>query len=90
MIHLHTKKNSYEHIHFLSALYSIYSYHQVCLLLLVFQGECALAEEVERLQERKSQLQKCNLRLEAENLELKLQLERLRTSDTSSTPRDPM
>lgn len=43
-----------------------------------FQGGNALAEEVERLNERKSQLQKYNVRLEEENVRLKLEIEKLK------------
>lgn len=44
-----------------------------------FQGNSALAEEVERLNERKSQLQKYNVRLEEENVRLKLEVEKLKS-----------
>ncbi|RZF43265.1 hypothetical protein LSTR_LSTR001526 [Laodelphax striatellus] len=48
------------------------------------KGDSALTEEVERLQERKGQLQKANIRLEGENLKLKLELEKRRTMQLDS------
>ncbi|XP_039287590.1 centrosomal protein cep290-like [Nilaparvata lugens] len=48
------------------------------------KGDSALTEEIERLQERKGQLQKANIRLEGENLKLKLELEKRRTVQLDS------
>lgn len=62
---------------------------QVCWssnIVSYIQGETAIADEVERLIEGKCRLQQTNLKLEAQNLELKMQLEKRRL--TELTPRD--
>ncbi|XP_065202598.1 centrosomal protein of 290 kDa-like isoform X2 [Planococcus citri] len=52
---------------------------KIMALELAQKGDCALAEEIERLNERKSQLQKYNIHLEEENMRLKLEIKEFKS-----------